>query len=364
MAGSVRWDWYGYKARILQSAVRMWKNVRRIEGPAKFGRLGVTGTFAVVALLLILVAGWLVDRRVANASDRKLAALARESKEDPAELIARASRANRIVFLADIHNSAATKELAARAVQKIASLGGLDAVIVEVGADQQPYIDQYLDRPAEDASVLLSHPRSLGDPGAATRAMLDLYHTIWKLNEKLGADQRIRIIAADLPGWPSERTPSPSETAHLMSKRDEQMHNVIDSDILAKMPEARVLIFMTGFHGLKTGTVLLQTGGAAPVTITPLAERLAQTTDEVYTILVDAPSNGVATREIAPYLGTRIAPILSNAGVNKSFATSLTADFDYLRQPLVERKTPGLDFGVNPRDYKLRDVADAYINVK
>ena len=49
----------------------------------KFGRLGVTGVFAVAALFLILVAGWLVDRRSATAADRKLITVIRKSADRP-----------------------------------------------------------------------------------------------------------------------------------------------------------------------------------------------------------------------------------------------------------------------------------------
>lgn len=340
----------------------MWNVARKMRDRPKLGRLGVTGTFAVVALILIFVAGWLVDRRGASAADRRLAELASSIKDQPVDVVTRGARASRILFLSDIHNSVATKQLAAKAVQKIANTSGLDAIIVEIGADQQPYLDEYFDRPQEDASVLMTHARSLGEPGAATRAMMDFYHTVWKLNEKLGADQRIRVIAADLPGWPDEHA-SPAEAARLMGKRDEQMHNVISNQVLATMPEARVMIFMTGFHGLRTGTLDVQTGGASPVTITPLVERIAQTTGEVYSILVDAPSSGIETRELAPYLGTKVAKILDDAGVKKTFGATIATEFDHVKTPLLEKKSPGIEFGVQPREYKLRDVADAYINL-
>ena len=337
----------------------MWNVARKLGARPKVGRLGVTGTFAVISLVLIFIAGWLVDRRGASAADRRLAGLVRSIHEDPVDVVADGARASRILFLSDIHNSPETKQLAARAVQRIAATSKLDAVIVEIGADQQPYLDEYFDRPQEDASVLLTHPRSLGEPGAATRAMMDFYHTIWKLNEKLGADERIRVVAADLPGWPRDHI-SPADAAHLMSKRDEQMQNVV-MNVLAPMPEARILIFMTGFHGLRAGTVDIQTGGAKPISIDPLVARLAQSTGEVYSILVDAPSTGIETRELAPYLGTGIPQILEDAGVKKSFGATITTEFDYIKTPLIEKKTPGMDFGVQPRTYKLRDVADAYI---
>lgn len=329
----------------------------------KYSRLGITGAFAVGALLVIMVAAWLVDRRGAPTEDRRLVALARASNEDPLELLTRAARANRIVFLSDIHNSTPIKQLVARAIPRISGTSGLDAMVIEVGSDQQPYIDAYLDRSPEDASVLLSHPKTIGEPGSATRAFLDLYHAVWALNEKLGADQRIRIIAADLPGWPLEAGAASSEAARKMAQRDEQMQNAVES-VLGRIPNARILIFMTGLHGLKSGNVLVESGGSEPVSVAPLAARLAQATDEVYTFLVDAPSSGLTTSELAPYIGTRVAQVLSDGGVHKRFGATIGSEFDYIKQPIIEKKTPGIDYSINPRDYKLRNVADGYIHLK
>jgi len=331
-------------------------------GRRKAGRMGVTGGFAVIALILIFIAGWLVDRHAASASDRGLADFARAAKQSPIDLIVRAARANRMVFLSDIHNSNAVKDLAARSIERIAGASGLDAVVLEVGADQQPYIDAYLDRTPEDASVLLAHPRTIGEPGSATRAYMEIYHAVWLLNSKLGPDQRIRIIAADLPGWPPA-APSPAETARKMAAREEHMENAIQQQILSAIPQARVFVFMTGLHALKNGTVVIQTGGTAPVTVNPLAARFAQATSEVYSILVDAPSAGVTGRQLVSYEGTRVAEILADAGVNKRFATPITEEFDYIRYPVVEAKTPGIEYSVNPPDYRLNSVADAYINL-
>ncbi|HEX6559793.1 MAG TPA: hypothetical protein VF021_10035, partial [Longimicrobiales bacterium] len=300
----------------------MWKIARRMERRdwpgRKYGRLNVTGAFAIVALVVILIAGWFVDRHAATAADRRLADLARSSKLDPVELVARAARANRMVFLSDIHNSSAVKQLAARSIARVGATSGLDAVIIEVGADQQPYIDAYLDRTPEDASVLLSHPRTIGEPGAATRAYLDIYHAVWALNSKLGPDQRIRIIAADLPGWPPT-APSPAETARKLGVREDHMQKTVEEQVLSAIPEARMLFFMGGLHALKSGNILVQTGGAAPVTLIPLAARFAQSTSEVYSILVDAPSSGVTGRQLVSYGGTRVASVLEAGGINRRF---------------------------------------------
>src|SRR5688500_8391517 len=341
-----------------RSSRATWKPV-----PRNCSRLGVTGVFALAVLFVILVAGWLIDRRGASEADKRLADLARAAEESPEEHIVRAAQSSRIVFLTDIHNSAAVKQFAARAIERISAGSGLDAVVLEVGEDQQAYIDQYFDLPQEDASVLMSNPKTIREPGAATRAYLEIYHTIWKINEKLGPDERIRVIAADLNGWPPARSPSPSESAEAMGTRPQHMAKSIQSKILQTIPSARILVFMSGFNGLKTGTLALQTGGATPVNVPSLVKLLAASTDQAYTIIVDAPTVGTASREIVPFLGTRVAEVLQEQGVRKRFAASITSDFDYLRSPIVEKKSPGIEFSVLPRDYKLRDVADGYINL-
>ncbi len=336
---------------------------RRRWAGRSYGKLGVTGAFAVGAVIVILIAGWLVGRRSLSGDDRQLAELARRSGDEPVALIARAARASRLVFLSDIDNSPGVKRLAARALEKIVSTSGLDAVVVEIGADQQPYIDHYFDRAPEDASVLLSHPRALGDPGGATRAYLDLFHTIWKLNEKLGADEKISVIAADLPGWPPANPPSPAEVGEKLAAREAFMLNAVNAQVLDPIPDARILFFVSGLHALKSGSIAVRSGGSAPVDVVPLAARMAAVTPEVYSILVDAPATGVGGRDAVSYSGTRIAQVLDKAGVKHGVATPITRDFDYLRRPIVELKSPGIDYDIAPREYTLRAVADAYINL-
>ena len=347
----------------------MWNPFNRQNRPTwtpasrKYRRLGVTGVFSVAALVVIFVAGWLLDRRGASEADQQLAELVRTAEESPEEYIVRAAQGSRIVLLSDIHNSTATKQFAARAVERIAAGPGLDAVVVEVSEDQQAYIDQYFDRTPEDASVLMANPRTIREPGAATRAYLDLYHAIWKINEKLGPDERIRVIAADLPGWSEDGMRSPSESARAMAERTKHMEQVIQDRILRTIPSARILVFMSGFLTLDDGTLALQTGGSSRVNVTPLGKLLAATTDEAHSILVDAPTVGTVSREMVPYMGTRVADVLQQQGVGKRAGLSITSDFDYLRHPIKEKKSPGIDFAVHPRDYNLRDVADGYINL-
>lgn len=346
----------------------MWNPIKLLKRRSymprrKLGRLGVTGMFAAAALVIILVAGWLIDRRGSSEDESAIAELGREASGDPIAAIVTAARAHRYVILSDIHASAATKRLAAQAVEQVAATSGLDALVVEVGSDLQPVIDRYLEITPEDASILVTNGRTLREPGPATRAYLDIYRTVWKLNQKLGADQRIQIVAADLDQWPPAGAISPAERAAKSAERDAHMQKQIQ-DVVSLNPRARLMIFMTGFHALKDGTGELQTGGSTPVQIAWLGSRLDKIwPDEVYSFLVDAPASGTST-DVTEYLGTSFKTTLQRNGVSRTFVTPVSNELDAVRRPLVIRKSPGLSFEIMPRDYKLSDVADAYIHVK
>ena len=346
----------------------MWNPFNRIRRRGwlprrKYGRLGVTTIFAAIALAVILITGWLLDLRGSNSEEERIAEIARNADDDPVASIANAVRGNRLVFLSDIHSSHATKRLAASAIKRIVATAGLDAVALEVPSDLQPVIDQYLHQSREDASILLTNGRTIREPGPATRDFLDIYRTIWNVNQQLGADQRIHIIAADLPGWPPARSLSPAEAARKAAERDAHMQKQIQ-DFVTLNPRARILVFISGFHTLKSSMGELQTGGTAPVRIAWLASRFARTSpEEVYSFLVDAPGTGVTTN-VTNYVGTTIDDILQRTGVNRTFVTPITAEFNEVNRPLVIRKSPGLSFEITPRDYRLSDVADAYIHLR
>ena len=327
----------------------------------RYSRYRFTGWLAGAVVAATLIAGWIIDQRGASAADERIAELAKEADADPVETVVRAARGKRIVFISDIPSSVQVKQFVARAITGIGSGPGLDAVILEVGADLQPYLDQYFDRSVEDAAVLLSHPRTTGDPAAA-RAYLDIYRTVWRLNQTLGPDQRIRVVAADLPGWPPSGAVSPSEAAQRMAQREQHIKQEIDA-VLSAIPGGRLLVFAGGMHVLKGGSLMLQSGGTTPVNVTPVGAQVAATTEEMYTVLVDAPSASASARQVAPYSGTRVAGVLEEQGIRGPLGMNVTPDFDYLRQPLIEKQTPGIEFDVLPRDYRLRDVADGYVNL-
>lgn len=334
---------------------------RRVAlGNPKFGRLGVTGVFSVVALVLILLIGAILDLRRDSAAERRLAEYVEQNRMNAVQAVVDASRSRKIVFVADIHKSAATKLFAAEVIDSLASGPGLDALVLEVPRTMQPYIDRYLDGVTENASILLSNPTTLGE-GPASRQMLELYHSVWQANQKLGADRRIRIIAADHPAWPPDRAVAPSQLARSFEQRTDSIVKQLDQQVFGRNMRSRVLVFISGWHALQGVRGSIRTGGTGNLEVTWLADALNRIyPGEVYSFIVDAPGLGRTTEPLA-YMGTRVPAVVGDLFPRGRFAVRTGEPFDFLERPLNTPSSPGLEFELRPRDYRLDQVAAGYI---
>ncbi len=322
------------------------------------------GGLTVVIIVLAVAGVGLLNRNAGGDEAADLAVHVAERRVAPSALLATLARSHRLVMLADIHTSAATKRVAAEAIAALARSSGLDAVVLEVASDLQPVIDQYLNTTPEDASLLLANPRTLNLKWGAPGAYLALYHQVWQLNDQRGAARRIRILAVDLPGWPPTGALSPRQSADLYARRDAHMVAVLDSTLLGPSPRARALLFLDGYHALKDVRGELRVGGGERIPVVWLAARLQRRYGgEVASALVDAGTRpGAALESVAAYTGTRaFTMIQTRLGRTDAFAVPLDRSFAFLRDPIRTRASAGLSLEIVPEDYSLADVADGYI---
>lgn len=346
----------------------MWKLLQRARRGfalprVRYSKLGATGAFSVAALALILVAGALLDLRGQRSEVRRFGAAAREQRLKPIAAITDAARSHRFIFLADVAGSSEAKRLAGDAIEAIAASSGLDAVLVEVGSDLQPYLDLYFNTEPEDASVLLGHPRTLHELTGEERDFLELYHRIWQLNKKLGADRHIRVVAADLQKWGEQAALSPADLARRYGERSKAMNAALDRSVLTMSSRARVFVFMTGLHVLRSGRAQLQTGGTATVESPWFATRLADTyPGEVYSVIVESTVTGTV-RDPVDFTGTRLPEVAEEALPNGKYALRIDETFDFLSNPIATRTTPGITFQIAPRGYRLSEIADLYVHL-
>lgn len=322
-----------------------------------------TTTVAVIALIVIVAVAALLEMRRGSGADLDLIEYARENRLDPVELVQVAGRARRLIVIADVSSAAAPKQFAANAVEALAASTGVDIVALDIPSDEQPFIDRYLATAPEDASILLGRSRAIREGDGASRALLDLYRTVWRVNQELGAARRIRIVAIDHPAWPPARAMSPSAAAQLYGQRAEHMISTIQERTLARNPNARILFLVDGLNALKTGGARVQTGGARPIDVEWLAAQLARRYPQsVYSILVDATPTRVITPDVAAYRGTVAGDVIRRAGLGSGFALRVGQPFDAIaRRPIRIIGTTGIEFEIMPRDEPFTSLADAWV---
>lgn len=350
----------------MRNPLEWWKQRRareRYMPRARRPHSGRTAKVAAVALVVILAAAALLEFSRGGGSESEFVAMTMESRLDALELVENAASSRRLVFLGDIPTAPAPKRFAADAIARIALGSGLDLVVLNVDADEQPFIDRYLATTPEDPSILLSRPRAIREGMGASREFLDIYRTVWRVNEQLGAARHIRIIAADAPGWPPSRAMSPAAAAEMYATRANHMVTAVMDRALARNPGARAFFFVDGLHALKSGVGRVRTGGAAPGETAWLAAQLRERFPaDVYTILIDAaPSRSIAT-EVAAYRGTAFGDVLRRGGVPAGTALRVSDAFNTVsRSPIRTVGTTGVEFSLEPRSAPMSELADAYI---
>jgi hypothetical protein len=324
--------------------------------------VGTTAKLSVVALLLILALAAVLEMRGGGTAQRALVPFAEATHVTPDELIATAGRRHRLIILGDVPGASAPKQLAARAVQVLVETSGLDALVVEIPADEQPYLDQYFLTRPEDPTILISRPRAVREAEGVSRDYLELYRTVWRTNEALGPDRAIRVIAGDLPSWPPSRGVAPNRAGSLYGQRDAFMAERVDSLLLTRNTRARALFFVDGLHTLRGGAAL-QSGGTGLVNITWLAQRLEERyPGDVYSIAVDASAGRVVPPDVVAWRRTGAYPVLRNGvpGAPRSFGLRVTDAFDPIGAPVHVAVMPGTTFTLQPGG-RLRELVDGYI---
>jgi hypothetical protein len=268
----------------------------------------------------------------------------------PVAFVQAALRQHRIVFLGDIHPLAEPKVLVADLIRGQQAGPGIDLLALEVGSDQQEWIDHYLASEPEDTTILLIHPRTLRAHWGISAEYLGIYRAVYQWN-RAHPGQRVHVLAADLLGWPIAPL-----TAHMATggfvNRDIWMAAAFRKTI-EQHPDWRVLIFMGGYHGLKEIGGQVAIGRVHDRFDHWFAGYLAEDGISVYTILTDA-------RQGHDQPATRVFDLLGG-GTRQNFAEVLDSTSDAVKEPLYDVEQDGFQLEFWPSRFPLRRAADAML---
>jgi hypothetical protein len=279
-----------------------------------------------------------------------LAALPIVPTFEPLRFVQDALRQHQIVFLGDIHPLAEPKLLVARLIREQQEGQAIDLLALEIAAEQQEWIDRYLASRPEDTRLLLDHPRTLRSHWGVSAEYLDIYRAVHRWNQD-HPTKPIRILAADLMGWPM--TPlTPAAATHGFANRDMWMAASFRKE-LQRHPDWRVLIFMGGYHGLKEIGGQVAIGRVQDRFDRWFAGYLLDHGARVYTILMDA-------RQAAGDAATRVFDQLAGTSP-ENFAVTLDSTTDAIREPMYEVEQEGFSLQFRPARFALRRAVDAMV---
>jgi hypothetical protein len=269
----------------------------------------------------------------------------------PLEFLQAALARHHIVFLGDIHPLAEPKELVTHLIGGQEGGVAIDLLALEVGADQQETIDRYLESFPEDTAILLDHPRTLRVHWGASSEYLGIYRAVYRWNAR-HPDRTVHVFAADMRGWPVAPLTERMATGAFVN-RDVWMAAGFRKK-LREHPEWRALVFMGGYHGLKSGGGEVMVGRAHDRFDNWFAGYLVQAGLDVYTVLADArQANGRGA--------TRVFDALAEAQPAGNFVVPLDQSTDAVTQPIYDVEEQGYHLEFWPSRFALRQAADAML---
>lgn len=318
------------------------------------------GALALIILILVAGVALVLDADAAGEFGPIVNEL-QERGTEPVDLVVDLARGAQILLLSDVHGRESPKRVAAEVIRQLADGPGLDAVVLEVPASEQRYIDSYIAGGEDDASRLLSRPAAVHERYGTSRAYLEVYRAVREANQGRSASERIRVIAADADAWPPAEGAGLREMGSVYAGRAEHMLLRIDRELFAIMPDARVLIFVDGYMALQETYGVLDFSGGEPVRVEWLGELLRRRSgSKTRTVLLDTGDAMGAVQRLPDYHGTRLHRPLRRE-LETPRAIRLRGALGDVGDAVLELSTPGLSLQVMPEGYSLGKAAQGYV---
>ena len=324
-------------------------------------KLGRSGVFAVGLALAALLVMLFVQGYIGGGDADELSEFAREQGLPPEGLITAGVGARRVVVIGDVPGMAAPKTLAAQVLRELAGRGGVDALVVEVDSALQPFFDRYTATTPEDASILTRAPGLLpsGDGG---RQWLDLYRAVYEINVELGADRRIRILAAAPGPWPPVDALPPKDAAEAYAARGASMAERVSTQMLERTSRSRIVALVEPLQAIRSGSAELRVGGGGAIQATWFAAALAERYPvDVYSVLLDVSLENTGYPLVVQYAGTRVHERLLKAVPSEAVGLPASGPIGDYRDPLRLRTGPGVSVSILPDDHTLSTLVDGYV---
>ena len=311
---------------------------------------GVLGFLILGTLIGALVLVGRVEPERESPVDR-MAPLARSLGPGLREV----AQTRRIIVLGVPAGTRAGTRVAIQALDSLALGPGLDAVGVRAPAQAQSAIDRYL-------TVAIEDPTLLPEAASSPLGLREILRAVRAINDELGVDRALRVVALDPPEWPPAAAASPANAVVRWAERAEHARSVLSEGVLARAPNARLLLIVDGLDALRDVRARAGGGGGGAHAPAPLAALLRERYGrQLYAVLVDGPPGTAGSTGVVSFDGTSLFDDARRTWSGEVRFVPLRDAQELGRVDIGIATRPGIGAELQPSAPSLAEIVDAYV---
>jgi hypothetical protein len=211
--------------------------------------------------------------------------LQREGQE-PTSFVLKALAGHKMVILGEVHHRPRYWAFNRSLVEAPAFGKTVGTIYMELPSHAQALVDRFLAAETLDTAPVIEMLRDVLWTGWPDQPMLEFFEAVWRVNQGLTPEQRLRIVLVDMPR-PWAEIKERGDWAKYNTDRDELMAENVLKDQRAHAADARHALFIVGVgHAMLN---LKYADGVTPMCSAGWYLREALGADAVYAILPHTP---------------------------------------------------------------------------
>jgi len=167
---------------------------------------------------------------------------------DPKAFILKALAEHRIVIMGEVHHRPLYWRFNSSLVSDPDFAKNVGTIYMELPCHAQPLMDTFLAKSELDTSPVIDLLRDMMVSGWPDQEMLDFIVSVWKVNQTLPSNLRVRIVLADCARpWSKWTNPEDIPFHEYEIDRNSIMAKIISEDIRKHNNDKRNALFIVGF---------------------------------------------------------------------------------------------------------------------
>jgi len=180
---------------------------------------------------------------------------------DPQEFLLDSLANHGVVILGEVHHRPRYWAFNAALVHAPHFPQVAGVIYLELPGNDQALVDQFFEAPEYDPQPIMEMLRDMLWMGWPDQPMLDFFKTVWKVNQSLPREQRLRVVLVDMDR-PWKKIQKRDDWRKFDVDRNQLMADNIARDLRRHSADARNALFIVGYlHAV----VNLSRPGGAPI---------------------------------------------------------------------------------------------------